>query len=141
MKALRNLACAAVMAAAVCASVSVANADEVKVSNHSMVPGIWYSNWMGPDNEFGKPDTGFNYQKDFTGEVVYVDGSYMSVDIDGAEDDIANFYLYQNLTQYTPSAESIRVGSKVEIRADNRNRARAVRTIPFYQWLKNQSEE
>ncbi|MBQ7528310.1 hypothetical protein IJT10_00185 [bacterium] len=139
MKALRNLACAAVVAA-VCVSAGVANAEQIG-NNHQMAPGVWYDTFIGPDSlEFGVPDAGVNYQKDFTGEVVYVDGKYMSIDIDGAEDDVANLYLYPQTTHYTPSFEAIRVGTKVEVRADNRNRARCVRTIPYYQWLKNQSE-
>ncbi|MCR4784256.1 MAG: hypothetical protein K6A35_07030 [bacterium] len=141
MKALRNLACAAFMAAVVCASAGVANATD-GVTNNEMAPGVWYSNWIGPEHlEFGAPDAGVTWQKDFTGEVVYVDSKYLSVDIDGSEDDVANFYLYENLTEYTPSFDAIRVGSKIEVRADNRNRARSARTIPFYQWLQNQSEE
>ncbi len=142
MKALRNLACTAFMAAVICASAGVATAETDVQSNHQMAPGVWYTTWMGPENlEFGTPDAGVTWQKDFTGEVVYVDGKYMSVDIDGSEDDIANFYLYENLTQYTPSFDAIRVGSKIEVRADNRNRVRSARTIPFYQWLENQSEK
>lgn len=142
MKALRNLACTAFMAAVICASAGVATAETDVQSNHQMAPGVWYTTWMGPENlEFGTPDAGVTWQKDFTGEVVYVDGKYMSVDIDGSEDDIANFYLYENLTQYTPSLDAIRVGSKIEVRADNRNRVRSARTIPFYQWLENQSEK
>ena len=142
MKALRNLGCAAFMAAVMCASAGVATAETDVHANHAMAPGAWYTCWMGPENlEFGTPDEGVDWQKDYTGEVVYMDGKYMSVDIDGSEDDIANFYLYENLTEYTPSIDGIRVGSKVEVRADNRNRARWARTIPFYQWLNSQSEE
>lgn len=142
MKALRNLACTAIVAAAVCACASVATAEESVQPNNSMAPGVWYADWMGPQQlEFGAPDTGANWQKDFTGEVTYVDGKYMSVDIDGSEDDVANFYLYEGITEYTPSMEAIRVGSKIEVRADNRNRVRSARTIPFYQWLQNQSAE
>lgn len=141
MKALRNLACAAVMAAVMCASAGVATAEEDIHVNHGMAPGVWYSTWIGPvGTEFGQPDAGTNYQKDFTGEVTYVDGHYLTVDIDGTEDSSVDFYLFENTTHFTPSHEGIRVGSKVEVRADDRNRARKVRTIPFYQWLKNQDK-
>lgn len=138
MKALRNLACAAVVAAVMCASAGVATAEEYTSPNHQMAPGVWYNNWIGPKNlEFGTPDMGVMYQNDFSGEVTYIDGKYMSVALDDSGD-TANFYLYENRTEYTPSWDAIRVGSKIEVRADDSHRARWAKVIPFYQWLKSQ---
>ncbi|MCR5660983.1 MAG: hypothetical protein K6G50_02510 [bacterium] len=139
MKALRNLACAAVMATVMLASAGVATAEETIVNN-TMAPGVWYCNWVGPTNlEFGAPDQGVMWQNDFSGEVRFIDDKYMSVSLDESGD-IANFYLYPEITEYTPSFEGVRVGSKVQVRADDRHRARWIKTTPFYQWLKEQAE-
>lgn len=140
MKTLRNLACATVIAAAMCVSAGIATAEEELAPNHSMAPGVWYCKWMGPTSlEFGVPDNGVNWQNDFTGEVRYVDPMYLSIALDESGD-VANFYLYEQATSFTPSIDGVRVGSKVEVRSDDRHRARWVKTIPFYQWLKNQDK-
>lgn len=139
MKALRNIACAALMAGVMFASANVAFAEEM-APNNEMAPGVWYTKWIGPSNlSFGTPDPGVMWQNDFSGEVRYIDGKYMSVALDESGD-VANFYLYEHETMYTPSWNGIRVGSKVEVRSDDSHRARWAKVIPFYQWLKNQAD-
>ena len=141
MKALRNLACAALLAAMMIGSAGMATAqDNTQLPNHEMAPGVWYYQWIGPDNlEFGIPDQGTMWQKDFEGEVRYIDEKFVAIAADGSGD-IMNFYLYDNLTDYTPSWDAIRVGSKVKVRSDDRHRVRWVKTVPFYQWLKAQTK-
>lgn len=141
MKAIRTLACAALMAASMIVTSGVATADNhtTMTPNHEMAPGVWYYRWIGPDNlEFGTPDQGTMWQKDFSGEVRYVDEKFLAIAADGSGD-IMNFYLYDNISDAIPSWDAVRVGSKIQVRADDRHRVRWVKTIPFYQWLKAQT--
>lgn len=141
MKAIRTLACAALMAASMIVTSGVATADNhtSMVTNHEMAPGVWYTRFIGPDNlEFGNPDQGTMWQKDFSGEVRYVDEKFLAIAADGSGD-IMNFYLYDNQSDAIPSWDAVRVGSKIQVRADDRHRVRWVKTIPFYQWLKAQT--
>ena len=137
MKALRNLACAAIVAAVFCASAGMATADVAAHSNQN-APGVWYVENMGPNNRtFGTPNCGPKTQKEATGEVRYIDSKFITIARDDSND-LNNFYLYEGETEFTPSMEGVRVGSKVSLRSDDTGRVRWVRVIPFAEWLKNQ---
>ena len=138
MKALRNLACAAIVAAVCAASAGVAYADEVVAAHSNQnAPGVWYVQNMGNNQRcFGTPNCGPKTQKEATGEVRYIDGRFVSIARDDSND-LTNFYLYEGETGYTPSADGIRVGSKVSLRTDDDGRVRWIRVIPFSEWIKN----
>lgn len=139
MKGIRSFVCAALMAAVMMGSAGVATAQDNTTPNHQMAPGVWYYEWVGPQHlEFGEPDLGVMWQKDFEGEVRYIDDRYLALAAEGSGD-IMGFYLYPNTTAYTPSWEGVRVGSKVKVRSDDRHRVRWVKVIPFAQWLKSQT--
>lgn len=135
MNALRNLACAAFAAALLTGTAGVANADHHAMSNHAThAKGAWYYSWFGPENlEFGTPDQGTMWKKEFAGEVKSFDGKYMTVAAEGSGD-LMGFYLY-NSTAYTPCSEGIRVGSKVKVHSDDRHRVRSVMVVPFHTWF------
>lgn len=138
---IRNLVTAALMAGALLGTAGVANADNhTSRPNQDMAPGTWYYQWIGPYySEFGKPDKGVVWQKDFEGEVTFVDHMYLLIKADGSGDKMS-FYLYPGTTYYTPSWEGVREGSKVKVRTDDRHRARWVKVVPFYQWLAGQTK-
>lgn len=137
MKAFRNFACAAIFGAALCASAGVANADVAAHANQN-APGVWYNEAIGVDNNcFGVPNCGPKTQKEATGEVRYVDSKFITIARDDSND-VTDFYLFEGITEYAPSLEGIRVGSKVALRSDDCNRVRFVKVIPFGEWLKNQ---
>jgi|ADurb_Cas_03_Slu_FD_contig_51_104960_length_512_multi_16_in_0_out_0_2 hypothetical protein len=141
MKALRVLVCAMLFAALMVTAAGVATAnDNTLQPNHQMAPGVWYYSWIGPGSlEFGVPDQGTMWQKDFEGEVRYIDSKFMAIAADGSGD-IMNFYLYPNLTECTPSFDGVRVGSHVKVRSDDRHRVRWVKVVPFHEWLHAQSK-
>ncbi len=141
MKALRVLVCAMLFAALMVTAAGVATADDNTLQpNHKMAPGVWYYNWIGPSSlEFGVPDQGTMWHKDFDGEVRYIDSKFMSIAADGSGD-IMNFYLYPNQTDCTPSFDGVRVGSHVKVRSDDRHRVSWVRVVPFHEWLHAQSK-
>ena len=137
MKALRNLACAAIVGAVFCASAGMATADVAAHANQN-APGVWYVQNMGVDNNcFGTPNCGPKTQVEATGEVRYIDDKFITIARDDSND-VTDFYLFEGITQYAPSLEGVRVGSKVALRADDCNRVRAVRVVPFAEWIKNQ---
>ncbi len=88
--------------------------------------------------EFGTPDHGVAWQKDFEGEVVYIDHAIMKVAAEGSGD-VMNFSLYDE-TEYTPSWEGVHVGSKVKVRSDDRHRVRWVEVVPYHVWLAEQAK-
>lgn len=136
-----------VLAMALVAGVAgAASADQKsKKSNYQQFAGAWYYPWVGPTwgqgglQEPGSPFKGTHWAKDYSGEVVYVDAERLQVKADGSGD-VLNFYLYEGQTQYTPSWEGVRQGSKVKVRSDDRRRARVVHVVPFYQWLKGRTK-
>lgn len=136
MKALRTLACAAIVGAVFCASAGMATAD-VAAHAPNNAPGVWYVKTMGVDNMFGVPNCGPKTQKEATGEVRYVDGRFLTIARDDSND-VTDFFLFEGITEYAPSLEGIRIGSKVALRSDDCNRVRFVRVVPFAEWLKNQ---
>ncbi len=140
MKSLRVLVCAVLFAALMVSAAGVATADENTQPNHEMAPGVWYYSWIGPSSlEFGVPDQGTMWQKDFEGEVRYIDHKFMAIAQEGSGD-IMNFYLYPNQTDITPSCDGVRVGSHVKVRSDDRHRTRWVHVVPFHEWLKAQAK-
>lgn len=136
----RNLVTMVLTVALVAGLFGVAMADNnSETPNSGMFPGAWYYPWIGPDaHEFGEPDQGVVWQKDFEGEVVYIDGLRMQVAAEGSGD-VMNFYLYGD-SEFTPSWEGTRVGSKVKVRSDDRHRVRLVNVVPFYMWLAEQTK-
>ncbi|MBI3928557.1 MAG: hypothetical protein HY319_23665 [Armatimonadetes bacterium] len=113
------------------------NADRPAPENFA---GAWYYPWVGPNyHEFGDPDHGVAWQKDFEGEVAYIDSLRLQLAAQGSGD-IMNFFLYPGQTYYTPSWEGVRVGSKVKVRSDDRHRVRWVEVVPFHVWLAQQTK-
>lgn len=140
---IRNLVCTAVLAAAMMVSgAGVANAEHTNdiPPNQEMAPGSWYYQYIGPYySEFGTPDRGVVWQKDFEGQVTYVDPYFIQIKADGSGDKMM-FYTYPGQTYYTPSYEGIREGSHLKIRSDARHRVRWVTVVPFYRWLAGQTK-
>ncbi|MEW6283873.1 MAG: hypothetical protein AB1758_34995 [Candidatus Eremiobacterota bacterium] len=138
---IRNLVSTALMAATMLVGAAgVATADDTARPNQHQAPGTWYYQWIGPYySEFGIPDKGVVWQKDFEGEVTFIDDMYMLIKADGSGDKMT-FYLFPGVTKYTPSWEGVRQGSKVKVRSDDRHRVRWVKVTPFYQWLAAQTK-
>ena len=137
MKKLVNLVLAAVMVASL---FGVATADQHNdVSNYQQFKASWYYPWIGPGNdEYGNPSMGTGFAQKASGEVIYLDSTRMLIEADGSGD-MMTFYLYPGITQYTPSLEGVRVGSKVKVKSDDVSRARTVHVVPFYMWLAEQT--
>ena len=146
MRKFTNLVLAVALVAGVVGTVSgTATAENKKKPNYQQFAGTWYYPWVTPSwgqggyQEAGAPFKGTHFTKDYSGEVVYMDSQRMQVKADGSGD-VLNFYLYEGTTQYTPSWEGVREGSKVKVRSDDRRRAREVTVVPFYQWLKGRTK-
>jgi hypothetical protein len=86
-----------------------------------------------------QPDVGVDWQKDFDGEVRYIDQYHMVIAAEGSGD-LMHFDLYPGTTSYTPSWDGVRVGSHVKVRSDDWHRVRWVTVIPFYKWLASQTK-
>ncbi len=142
MRKFTNLVLAAALVAGV---VGAASAEQKKKSNYQQFAGAWYDAWVGPtwgqggQVEPGTPFHGTHWSKDYSGEVVYIDAQRLQVKADGSGD-VMNFYLYEGTTNWTPSVEAVREGSKVKVRSDDRRRVREVHVVPFYQWLKGKKK-
>ena len=94
----------------------------------------WHYPWFGPDAQ--SSDRGYLWQKAYRGECIYLDDRVLAIVIDDYED--TRYFTYTEESQFIPSASSLRVGSKVEIRCDTRHRIRSLKTLPFHTWLKFQ---
>jgi hypothetical protein len=139
MKKLINLALTAAMVAGLFGAAS-ADHHEDRVPNQDMAGGTWYYPYIGPTHDdYGGPMMGFRYDEDYSGEVVYMDDYTIIVEADGSGD-IMTFGVFPGETRFDPSPAGVRVGSKVEIAADNSNRAKLVHAVPFYKWLAAQSK-
>ncbi len=137
MKKLVKLALMAALVAGLCGA---ANADNKDVPNQRQAGGTWYYPYLGPaHDDYGSPMLGFQYDEDYSGEVVYLDRFAMIVEADGSGD-LLTFWLYPGITRFDPSVEGVRVGSKVEVASDNGMKAKLVHTVPFYKWLAGQSK-
>lgn len=136
---MKKLITAALTAALIAGLFGAASAED-KVPNHKQAGGTWYYPYMGPaHDDFGTPMMGFRYDEDYKGEVVYLDDYTMIVEADGSGD-MMTFGLFPGITRMDPSVAGVRVGSKVEVNADNAMRAKMVHTVPFYKWLAGQSK-
>lgn len=136
MKKLINLALATAMVAGL---FGAASADD-KVPNHRQAGGTWYYPYIGPaHDDYGGPMMGFRYDTDHSGEVVYLDEYTMIIEADGSGD-MVTFGLFPGNTRFDPSVAGVRVGSKVNVAADNGNRAKLVHVVPFYKWLAAQAK-
>lgn len=137
MKKLINL----VLTAAVVAGLfGAANADEDRTPNHRQAAGTWYYPYIGPaTGDYGGPMMGFRYDEDYAGEVVYQDTYTLIVEADGSGD-MLTFEVHPGTTRFDPSTAGVRVGSKVNVNADNGMRAKLVHSVPFYKWLAGQSK-
>lgn len=136
---MKKLITAALTAALIAGLFGAASAED-KVPNHKQAGGTWYYAYMGPaHDDFGTPMMGFRYDEDYKGEVVYLDDYTMIVEADGSGD-MMTFGLFPGITRMDPSVAGVRVGSKVEVNADNAMRAKMVHTVPFYKWLAGQSK-
>ncbi len=130
----------ALMAALVAGFCGAANADDKDIPNQRQAGGTWYYSYLGPaHDDYGAPMMGFQYDEDYSGEVVYLDRYAMIVEADGSGD-LLTFWLYPGITRFDPSVEGVRVGSKVEVASDNGMKAKLVHTVPFYKWLAGQSK-
>ena len=130
----------ALMAALVAGFCGAANADDKDIPNQRQAGGTWYYSYLGPArDDYGAPMMGFQYDEDYSGEVVYLDRYAMIVEADGSGD-LLTFWLYPGITRFDPSVEGVRVGSKVEVASDNGMKAKLVHTVPFYKWLAGQSK-
>lgn len=137
MKKLVKLAVVAALVAGFCGSASAEGKD---IPNHRQAGGTWYYSYLGPaHDDYGAPMMGFQYDEDYSGEVVYLDRYAMIVEADGSGD-LLSFSLYPGTTRFDPSVEGVRVGSKVEVASDNGMKAKLVHTVPFYKWLAGQSK-
>mgnify|MGYP001160627973 CR=1 FL=1 len=137
MKKLVKLALTAALVAGLCGA---ASADGKEVPNQRQAGGTWYYSYLGPaHDDYGSPMLGFQYDEDYSGEVVYLDRFSMIVEADGSGD-LLTFWLYPGITRFDPSVEGVRVGSKVEVSSDNGMKAKLVHTVPFYKWLAGQSK-
>lgn len=136
---MKKLITAALTAALIAGLFGAASAED-KVPNHKQAGGTWYYPYMGPaHDDFGTPMMGFRHDEDYKGEVVYLDDYTMIVEADGSGD-MMTFGLFPGITRMDPSVAGVRVGSKVEVNADNAMRAKMVHTVPFYKWLAGQSK-
>jgi len=139
MKKMINLALTAAMVAGLFGAAS-ADHHMDNVPNQKQAGGTWYYPYIGPaHDDFGAPMMGFRYDEDYSGEVVYMDDYNVIVEADGSGD-IMTFSVFPGETRFDPSPEGVRVGSKVEINADNGMRAKLVHAVPFYRWLAGQSK-
>lgn len=139
MKKLINLALAATM---VVGLFGAANADHHMddVPNQRQAGGTWYYPGLGPaHDDYGSPMMGFAYSDKYSGEVVYQDDYTLIVEADGSGD-MMTFSIFPGGTRFDPSAEGVRVGSKVQVEADNGMKAKMVHSVPFYKWLAAQSK-
>lgn len=130
----------ALLAALVIGLGGAAQADDKEVPNQRQAGGTWYYPYIGPaHDDYGSPMMGFQYDEDYSGEVVYLDKYAMIVEADGSGD-LLTFWLFPSVTRFDPSVEGVRVGSKVEVASDNGMKAKLVHTVPFYKWLAGQSK-
>lgn len=130
----------ALLAALVIGLGGAAQADDKEVPNQRQAGGTWYYPYIGPaHDDYGHPMLGFQYDEDYSGEVVYLDKYAMIVEADGSGD-LLTFWLFPGVTRFDPSVEGVRVGSKVEVASDNGMKAKLVHTVPFYKWLAGQSK-
>lgn len=138
MKKLINLALTAAMVAGL---FGAASADHHEgVPNHRQAGGTWYYPYIGPaHDDYGTPMMGFKWDEDYSGEVVYLDEYTVIVEADGSGD-MMTFGLFPGITRFDPSVVGVRVGSKVNVNADNSMRAKMVHVVPFYKWLAAQSK-
>ncbi len=137
MKKLVNLALLGALVVGFCGA---AHADDKDIPNHRQAGGTWHYPYLGPaHDDYGSPKMGFQYDEDYSGEVVYLDSYAMMVEADGSGD-LLTFWLFPGLTRFDPSVEGVRVGSKVEVASDNGMKAKLVHTVPFYKWLAGQSK-
>jgi hypothetical protein len=126
----------ALLAALVVGLGGAAQADDKEVPNQRQAGGTWYYPYLGPaHDDYGHPMMGFQYDEDYSGEVVYLDRFAMIVEADGSGD-LLTFSLFPGVTRFDPSVE----GSKVEVASDNGMKAKLVHTVPFYKWLAGQSK-
>lgn len=137
MKKLVNLALLGALVVGFCGG---AHADDKDIPNNRQAGGTWYYPYLGPaHDDYGSPMMGFQYDEDYSGEVVYLDRYTMMVEADGSGD-LLTFWLFPGLTRFDPSVEGVRVGSKVEVASDNGMKAKLVHSVPFYKWLAGQSK-
>jgi hypothetical protein len=143
MKLVAKIVLAAALVAGLAGGAMAENNTKAK-PNYKDFAAAWYYPWVSPatganTGEVGIPDKGVVWQKDFSGEVVYIDDLRMQVKADGSGD-IMNFFLYEGITRYYPSWMGIHEGSKVNVRSDDRHRVRWVEVVPFYKWLAKQTK-
>lgn len=138
MKKLINLALTAAMVAGLFGAASADHHE--RVPNQKQAGGTWYYPYIGPaHDDYGGPMMGFRYDEDYSGEVVYLDEYTLIVEADGSGD-MTTFGLFPGKTRFDPSVAGVRVGSKVNINADNGMRAKLVHVVPFYKWLAAQTK-
>ena len=139
MKKLVNLAVTAAMVAGLF-SAAYADDSTKEIPNQRMAGGTWYYPYLGPaHSDYGAPMMGFQYDEDYSGEVVYLDRFTTIVEADGSGD-MLTFSLFPGTTRFDPSVAGVRVGSKVEVASDNAMKAKLVHTVPYYKWLAAQSK-
>jgi hypothetical protein len=139
---MKKLINAAVTAALVAGLFGAASADNHtdSVPNQRQAGGTWYYPYIGPaHSDYGGPMLGFRYDEDYSGEVVYQDTYTLIVEADGSGD-MMTFEVFPGDTRFDPSTAGVRVGSKVNVNADNSMRAKMVHSVPFYKWLAAQTK-
>jgi hypothetical protein len=139
MKKLINMVLAAAMVAGLFGAASADNHMD-EVPNQRQAGGTWYYPNIGPaHDDYGTPMLGFEWDDDYSGEVVYLDEYTVIVEADGSGD-MMTFGVFPGITRFDPSTAGVRVGSKVNVNADNMMRAKMVHSVPFYKWLAAQSK-
>lgn len=94
----------------------------------------WHYRWLAPVEQI--PSRGYVWQKAYRGECIYLDDRVVAIKTDHFHDTL--YFSYTGRSAFTPSLSALRVGSKIEVRCDTRNRVRSLRTLPLHIWMELQ---